>query len=131
MKRRDLLILGLAMFSLMGQAYAADADPTGTWKWSFTNPQNNQTREMTLKLKLEGDKLTGTVPGRNDTETNIEDGKFKDGEISFSVTRMRNGNKMTTKYSGKLEGDAITGKTETERNGNTQKRDWVAKRDKP
>jgi len=131
MKRRDLLILGLAMFSLMGQAYAADADPTGTWKWSFTNPQNNQTREMTLKLKLEGDKLTGTVPGRNDTETSIEEGKFKDGEISFSVTRMRNGNKMTTKYSGKLEGDTITGKTESERNGNTQKRDWVAKRDKP
>ena len=131
MKRRDLLILGLAIFGLMGQAYAADADPTGTWKWSFTNPQNNQTREMTLKLKLEGDKLTGTVPGRNDTETNIEEGKFKDGEITFSVTRMRNGNKMTTKYSGKLEGDTITGKTESERNGNTQKRDWVAKRDKP
>jgi len=131
MKRRDLLILGLAMFGLMGQTYAADADPTGTWKWSFTNPQNNQTREMTLKLKLEGDKLTGTVPGRNDTETSIEEGKFKDGEISFSVTRMRNGNKMTTKYSGKLEGDTITGKTESERNGNTQKRDWVAKRDKP
>ncbi|HEY0982305.1 hypothetical protein [Schlesneria sp.] len=130
MQRRDLLILSLAFFGFLGQANAADADPTGTWKWSFTNPQNNQSRDVTLKLKLEGDKLTGSMPGRNNNEVNIEDGKFKDGVVSFSVTRMRNGNSFTTKYSGKLEGDTITGKTENERNGSTQTRDWVAKREK-
>ena len=48
-------------------------------------------RKMTLTLKTEGDKLTGTLssPGRNDqaNETAISDGKVKGDEVSFSVTR--------------------------------------------
>ena len=117
------------LFTLATTANAEDkkADPTGTWKWSFTG-QNGQTRETTLKLKLEGDKLTGTVSGRNG-DTAIENAKIKGEEISFSVTREFNGNKMTSKYNGKLSGDSIKGKAETDRNGETQSRDWEAKRD--
>ena len=40
-------------------ARAADdkkVDPSGTWKWSFTAP-NGQTRETTLKLKVEGENV--------------------------------------------------------------------------
>src|SRR5438105_9016533 len=73
---------------------AADKnDPTGTWKWSFTT-QNGDTRESTLKLKLDGDKLTGKMSGRN-ADTDIENAKIKDDQISFDVTRERNGNKFT------------------------------------
>ena len=129
MQRRELLVLGLAVLGLVSQVQAADKpDPTGTWKWSVKF--NDQTRDMTLKLKLEGDKLTGSMPGRNNTETNIENGTFKDGEVKFSVTRERNNQKFTTKYSGKLEGDTIKGKSESERDGQTQSRDWEAKREK-
>src|SRR5258705_10365395 len=74
------------------------ADPTGTWKWSFTG-QNGQTRETTLKLKLDGEKLTGSVSGRGG-ETAIAEAKVKGEEISFQVTREFNGNKVTTKYNG-------------------------------
>jgi hypothetical protein len=101
-------------------------DPTGTWKWSVTG-NNGQTRETTLKLKLDGDKLTGAIVGRNN-ETKIDDAKYKDGEVSFSVTRERNGQKFTTKYKGKVSKDTIKGKIDTERNGQTQSRDWEAKR---
>ena len=90
---------------------------------------NDQSREVTLKLKLDGDKLTGTISGRN-ADTAIDDGKYKDGDISFSVTRERNGQKMTQKFSGKLSGDEIKGKVEFERNGQAQSRDWDAKRAK-
>jgi hypothetical protein len=108
---------------------AADkADPNGTWKWSVTF--NNQTRDVTLKLKLDGDKLTGKISGRNNTETDIEDATFKDNEVSFSVTRERNGQKFVTKYKGKIDGDTIKGKSESERNGQNQSRDWEAKREK-
>lgn len=128
MKRRELLVLGLMVVGLVGQVQAADkADPSGTWKWSVT--MNDRTREVTLKLKLDGDKLTGTMPGRNNTETAIENATFKDGEVSFSVTRERNDRKFTTKYTGKLDGNTIKGKTESERNGQTQSRDWEAKRE--
>lgn len=129
MQRRDFLILGLALLGMVTQAQAADkADPTGTWKWSVTF--NDQTRESTLKLKLDGDKLTGTMLGRNNSETAIENATFKDGQVSFTVTRERNNMKMTTKYTGKLEGDVIKGKSEFERNGQSQSRDWEAKREK-
>lgn len=129
MKRRELLILGLAFMGLTGLAQAADkADPTGTWKWTVTF--GDQKRDVTLKLKLEGDKLTGSIPGRNNVETKIEDGKFKDGELSFSVTRERNGQKFTTKYKGKLDGDTIKGTQERERDGKSQSSEWVAKREK-
>jgi hypothetical protein len=105
----------------------ADA-PTGTWKW--TTMFGDNTIESTLKLKAEGETLTGVYVGRNNTETPIEDGTFKDNKVSFKVTREFNNNKFTIKYSGTVSGDSIKGKTEFEREGQTQSRDWEAKRQK-
>jgi hypothetical protein len=126
---RALIVAGLAA-GLVGFAGADDkkSDPTGTWKW--TVEFNGQKREQTLKLKLDGDKLTGTMPGRKDMETKIEDGKFKDGELTFSVTRERNGMKVVSKYKAKVDGDTMKGTIESERDGQTQKREFEAKRDK-
>jgi hypothetical protein len=122
-------VLVLAIVVLAGAARAAD-DPSGTWKFDVKG-RNGQSRTVTLKLKLEGDKLTGAIVGRNNMETAVSDGTFKDGAVSFSVVREANGQKMTTKYSGTLSGDEIKGKIETERaNGQTNTQDWAAKRDK-
>ena len=49
------------------------------------------------------------MPGRDGQETAIEDGKYKDGEVSFKVTRERMGNKFTIKYTGKVSGETIKG----------------------
>jgi len=111
----------------MARAEDKKIDLTGTWKSSVTN-QNDQVRETVFKLKAEGDKLTGTISGRNN-DTAIEEGKIKGEEISFQVTREFNGNKMVIKYTGKVSGDTITGKSESERDGQTRSRDWVAKRE--
>jgi len=54
---------------------------------------------------------------------------LKGDEISFTVTREFNGNKVTSKYNGKISGDSIKGKIETERDGNNQSRDWNATRE--
>ena len=113
---------------LSGLVLADDTNPTGTWKWSVTF--NNQTREATLKLKLEGDTLTGSMLGRNNQETAIENATYKDGEVAFTVTCERNGQKFTQKYKGKVSGDTLKGKIEFERNGEAQSRDWEAKREK-
>ena len=102
----------------------------GNWTWSFTT-QNGQTFETRAKLKQEGEKLTGVVIGRNNTETEIKDGKINEkGELSFSVSSERQGQTMTQKYTGKLEGDTIKGKVERERDGETRSTDWEAKRAK-
>jgi len=127
--------LGLFAFGLtMNQPYGvlageAKPDPTGTWKWSFTT-QNGDTIAPVLKLKLDGDKLAGTITGRDGSESAIENGKLNGEEVSFKVTRERDGQKFTLKYSGKLNGDTITGKTEFERDGESRSRDWEAKREK-
>jgi hypothetical protein len=121
--------VALVFAGLVGLARAEEkADPTGTWKW--TVERNNQKIDQTLKLKLDGGKLTGAMVGRNNQETKIDDATFKDGEVSFSVTRDRMGTKTTTKYKGKITGDTLKGKTETERDGQKQERDWEAKREK-
>ena len=120
------LVTGLV--GLTGMAEDKKANPTGTWKWEVE--RNGQKREQTLKLKLDGDKLTGSVPGRENTETKIEDGKFKDGEVTFTVTREFNGNKIVMKYKAKVEGDTLKGTIESERDGQTQKREFEAKRSK-
>ena len=85
----------VAFVGLPGLVRAEDRpNPTGTWKWSVT--WGGQTREMTLTLKLDGDKLTGCRVGRDGKETPIADGTYKDGEFSFTITREREGRKMTT-----------------------------------
>jgi len=127
MKRLGLAALALAFVGLVSPVARAE-DPTGTWKWTVTF--NNNTREQTLKLKLDGDKLTGSMLGRDNQEIAIDNGTFKDDKVSFSITREFNGNKFTQKYSGTVKGDTITGKSEFERDGQAQSRDWEAKRQK-
>jgi len=106
---------------------ARAADPTGTWKW--TVERNDQKFESTLKLKLEGSSLTGVYVGRQN-ESPIEDGKFVDDTVSFKVTREFNGNKFVIAYEGKVDGDTIKGTSKFTRDGETQSREWEAKREK-
>lgn len=122
-----VLTVGVALGGLTPAARAADKTATGTWKWEVTR-QNGEKMEFTLKAKQDGEKLTGTMSGRDNTETEIKEGAVKGGDVSFNVEREFNGNKMVIKYKGKLDGDTIKGKSEVERDGNVRTRDWEAKR---
>ena len=102
------------------------ANPTGTWK--YTADINGQSFDVVIKLKLDGDKLTGTVNVR-DMETKIEAREFKDGEVSFKVVREADGNKFVLKYKGKITGDTFKGKRD-ECDGETNTREFEAKRTK-
>jgi hypothetical protein len=117
----SLLVVGLTT----PVSAAEKASATGTWKWSFTPPNGGQARETILKLKQDGEKLTGAVIGRNDTETAIEEGKVKDGEVTFKITRERNGTKTVMTYKGKLSEDTIKGTIGRE---GQDPREWEAKR---
>lgn len=116
-------------------AFAADASPAGTWKWTQQGRQGNAS-ERAMKLELKDGKLTGTLEGwqmgdNKIPDTAISDATFKDGVVAFSVSREFNGNKFTTKYEGKVEGDKLTGTIEAPgRDGAVQKREWVATRAK-
>ena len=126
-------VAACVILSLGAVAQDKKADPTGTWTWSTPGRNGGPERKSTLKLKLEGEKVTGTLtaPGRGgqSSDVSISEGKVKGDELSFEVTREFQGNKFTAKYHGKISGDSIKGKIETERNGQAQSRDWEAKRE--
>ena len=130
LKKNLTPLLAIAILAIGTAVQAADA--TGTWSWTRPGRNGGPEQKMTLKLKADGEKLTGTLssPGRDGqtTETAIADGKVKGEEVSFTVTREFNGNKMVSKYNGKVSAETIKGKIESERNGQTQSRDWEAKR---
>jgi serine/threonine protein kinase len=97
-------------------------NPTGTWKWTSFGG-----REYTAKLTLDGDKLSGVI-GRDGTDTPIRDARFEAGKVSFSATFQRGGQKVTSKYSGDVSGDAIKGQQVSDFGGQTRTRDWEARR---
>ena len=128
MKRLAAAVVLLALVGLVGPARAAE-DPTGAWK--FTAMLGKRSVEATLKLKVDGDKLTGTMGlegGKG--ETAISEGTFKDDKVSFTVTRELKGEKFTQKYTGTISGDTIKGKIDSERNGKSRSTDFEAKRQK-
>ena len=130
MRRLATAALVLGLFLLAGGARTADdkANPDGAWKW--TVKRGDQQHVLSVKLKRDGGKLTGTYIGLDGKESAIEDGTYKDGAVSFKITRERDGNKLVIKYNGKVEGDTIKGKAEINAGGETRTRDWEPKRAK-
>ena len=126
------LVLGLG-----GLSAAEDKknDPTGTWKWE--TERGGQKRESVLKLKVDGDKVTGTLAatggkggGKGGGETKIEDGKYKDGEVTFTVTREFKDQKFTSTYKAKVDGDTMKGTMEAKFGEKDVKQEFEAKREK-
>ncbi len=105
------------------------ADATGTWTWKFQR-QDGEEVTNTLKLKQEGEKLTGKLTAFG-SDADVQKGKVdKDGNVSFQVVRDFGGNSVTIKYKGKVESDTMKLKAEFERDGEVRTREFEAKREK-
>lgn len=64
---------------------------------------------MTLRLKQEGQELTGVIIANNATQTPIEDGRYDDGRISFKVSRQDGQATITAEYAGTVSENTING----------------------
>jgi len=121
---RILVAAFLAASSLTLTALAADA--SGAWTWTTQGRGGQQ--EITAKLSVKEGVVTGVIVTQMG-EAPIDPGTLKGDEIAFTVTREFNGNKMVTKYAGKLAGDTITGSTERPgRDGAAMQAEWKATR---
>jgi len=88
-------------------------------KWIAQLPgRDGQTRETTFNFKAEGNKLTGTVSGRQG-DTPISDGEINGEDISFTVIANVRGNEVKVVYKGKLAGKEIKF-TRTREGGNRE-----------
>lgn len=130
-------IAGKAEFDINSETRALDwnakrdvpkAAAAGTWNTALILGDGNRIEGM-LKLSQDGNKLTGATV-RNENETQIQDGKIAGDEISFNVVRDRDGRKVTAKYKGKITGDTVKGKVESDWSGDWQTLDWEGARAK-
>jgi hypothetical protein len=111
-------LAGIALFA---------ADVTGKWTAEMPGRGGNP-MTVTMNLKADGDKLTGTVSGRGG-DTAISDGKVEGDMVSFAVVHEYNGNSMKQVYKGKIEGDTIHfSMTREGGNGDAPERKFDAKR---
>jgi hypothetical protein len=108
MTLKSLKFLSAAVAACVITAAAIAADPSGSWTWTQPGRDGNPGRPQKLTLALKDGALTGSVSGRGG-EIAISDASFKDNVVAFSVVRTFNDNSITIKYSGKLDGDTITG----------------------
>jgi hypothetical protein len=104
------------------------AKVAGNWSWSVPG-QNGDDFKISMKVKQEGSKLTGTE-SFNDDAVEIQEGKVEGSEVSFKVTRKFGDTEIHATYKGKVSGDTIKGNVEVNVDGNPQSREWEAKRDK-
>ncbi len=104
MKKRIAFLSVSFVFAALMAVWAA-ADVTGKWVAQVPG-REGQTNETTITLKAEGDKLTGTISGRQG-DTPISDGKVSGDDISFVVSRETPNGTFKMVYKGKVSGDEI------------------------
>ena len=117
--------LRLAMLSCLLAVAAFAADATGKWTAEMQG-RGGQTRQVTMNLKADGAKLTGTV-GSPQGDTEITDGKVDGDTISFNVVREFNGSSFKMVYTGTVSGDEIKFKAQRE-GGEGRAMEFTAKR---
>ncbi|HXB73102.1 MAG TPA: hypothetical protein VNY05_33000 [Candidatus Acidoferrales bacterium] len=123
-----MTILLVASFALMA------ADVSGKWTFEQPGRGGGPGRPVTITLKQDGAKLTGSVPGFGrgggdpPPPSEIMDGKVDGNNVSFSVKREMNGNTMVTKYEGTLDGDSMKLKITRDGQNGPQTTEVTAKR---
>ncbi len=122
------LALALALASGTAAAQADDASAVaGEWKLAITAP-DGQTFQPTLKLAVDGDKLSGTFLGDDGSENPVQDATFSGGELAFSVTLDFGGQQLTSKYRGTVADGALKGTLDYDLGGQTGTLDFTGAR---
>jgi hypothetical protein len=119
-------LCGLARARDAGDARGAQADPVGTWKCEYGI--EGQKRTSTLTIKMDGDKLAGTMSWPDQKEAKLKDVKLKDGTLTFSAVRKFMDNEITVEYKLTIDGDKLKGKGASEFGGQKQEFEIEGKR---
>ncbi len=77
-------------------------------KWAGEVPGGRGPQQVTLTLRADGGKLTGSIAGGRGGEIPIEEGTFANGMLKFKSKQMGRGGEITLNWSGALKGDEIS-----------------------
>ena len=127
-------LLFVVTIALVFAFAAMAADVTGKWTYEQPGRGGNPGRPVTITLKQDGAKLTGSVPGMGrggdnpPPPTEITDGKVDGNSVSFTVKREFNGNTMVQKFEGTVDGDSIKFKITRDTQNGPQTNEVTAKK---
>ena len=119
------LVVGLC--GLTG-AQGDKVDPVGTWKCEYKI--GDQMRTLVLTIKMDGDKLVGTMNWPDQRDAKLKDVKLRDGTLTFSNVRKFMDNEFPLDFTLKIDGDKLKGKAAAEFKGKKQEYDLEGKREK-
>jgi hypothetical protein len=100
---------------------AQEVNVTGDWEMTLTTPRGERTQEV--HFEQEGEKLTVTMQGRGGEVT--AEGTVKGNEIEWTVTRSTPRGEFTMTYTGKIDGDTMSGEIQI---GDFGPGEWKAKK---
>ena len=118
------LLVGVWIFAALVHAQSA---VDGKWAGEFQGGRGPQM--VSLTLKADGAKLTGSVAGGRGGEVPIEDGTFANNALKFKTQQQGRGGQVTFNWSGTLKGDEIAMSRMAE-GGQGQAQEFVLKRQK-
>ena len=102
---KTLLVLGAAAAVVPVLAFAQGG---AAGKWTGEQQGRNGAQPVTLELKVDGAKLTGTMKTGDNAALQISDGKMDGSKVSFKVTQSFGGNDVQITWSGEVNGDELT-----------------------
>jgi len=79
----------------------------GKWTGEVIRPAPNPSQNLTISLKSENGKISGSIVGADPGETPIDWGFIKGDLITFKTKMMVGGNRETMVYVGRITGDQI------------------------
>lgn len=116
--------MGKRKTALIAKPSFAGKPLSGDWVLTLTTPRGEFHPHVTLTQ--DGEKLTGAFHSP-DGDTPIQDGSVKDGAIDFVIVRSFNGQDHRMEYTGKLNGDHLSGQVKSDRGTLTWTGDRQAK----
>jgi hypothetical protein len=118
---KNILSSLVAVLMLAGSAYAQSADAGGTWDVTFTTP--NGPMAVSLTLKKDGEKLTGSIVGPQG-EVAVQ-GTQKDKAVAVNFSVQTPNGPFAIVMNGNQDGDAISGTMDFNGQGQAE---WSGKR---
>jgi hypothetical protein len=98
-------LAGICLLAISLCATALAADPSGKWTASFDTQIGVQ--NYVFEFKTEGQTLTGTASSNVGGNSELHNGKFVDGTLTFTESFKFEDMDIPIAYTGKLSGDEI------------------------
>lgn len=98
----------------------------GTWQWKLPGAEGEQTYRLRLRQRFQT--VTGTleIDGK---EQPVSDAKLLGDRLTLNLVREAKGEKAEMAFAGRIAGNALSGKVESEGFPLVGKREWTARRD--